>query len=28
LDQACSVFPETVVAEDGMRIDVPYAEID
>jgi ribonuclease Z len=28
LDQACSVFPETVVAEDGMRIDVPYAEKD
>jgi ribonuclease Z len=28
LDQACSVFPETAVAEDGMRIDVPYAETD
>ena len=26
LDEARAVFPETVVAKDGMAIDVPYQD--
>lgn len=26
LEQACAIFPETVVAKDGMVIDVPYGD--
>ncbi len=28
LNEARAVFPETVVAADGMEIDVPYAELE
>ena len=28
LNEARAVFPETVVATDGMEIDVPYAELE
>jgi hypothetical protein len=28
LDEAQSVFPETVVAKDGMEIDVPFPDAE